>query len=229
MKNDRLEIRTVNCKLAVREKAAGEEGESRTVEGRAIVFNSSSEELDDWGERFREFILPEAVTREWLATQDVKMNLLHDRQLTVARCNKGQGSMKLDVDGEGVTFSFEAPKCDIGERCLEMVRRGDYTGCSFEFYPLDFEKSVDGDLVTIRHKKFAALTALTIGMDPAYTYTSVNVREMKKDIMGNDEAAIKANREAEEKKEQDEMKLKERREREREAASIRRVVEEINY
>jgi phage head maturation protease len=32
--------------------------------------------------------------------------------------------------------------------------------------------------VTIRHKKFEFLSALTIGMDPAYKQTSVNAREM---------------------------------------------------
>ena len=31
----------------------------------------------------------------------------------------------------------------------------------------------------ITHKKFRALTALTIGMDPAYRQTSVNARELQ--------------------------------------------------
>ena len=179
------EIRTIDCQLAIREAAEGQEGESRTITGRAIVFNAESEVLDDWGERFREVILPEAVTMEFLNTQDVKMNMLHERELTIARCNKGTGSLRMAVDEQGVTFEFEAPKCDIGDRCLEMVRRGDYSGCSFEFYPKDYEvertKGADGkDEVIIRHKSFEYLSALTIGMDPAYKQTSVNAREMDK-------------------------------------------------
>ena len=179
------EIRTIDCQLAIREAAEGQEGESRTITGRAIVFNAESEVLDDWGERFREVILPEAVTMEFLNTQDVKMNMLHERELTIARCNKGTGSLRMAVDEQGVTFEFEAPKCDIGDRCLEMVRRGDYSGCSFEFYPKDYEvertKGADGkDEVVIRHKSFEFLSALTIGMDPAYKQTSVNAREMDK-------------------------------------------------
>ena len=59
-----------------------------------------------------------------------KMNMLHERELTIARCNKGVGSMRMAVDDQGVTFEFEAPNCDLGDRCLEMVRRGDYSGCS---------------------------------------------------------------------------------------------------
>ena len=179
------EIRTIDCQLAIREAAEGQEGESRTITGRAIVFNAESEVLDDWGERFREVILPEAVTMEFLNTQDVKMNMLHERELTIARCNKGVGSLRMAVDEQGVTFEFEAPKCDIGDRCLEMVRRGDYSGCSFEFYPKDYEvertKGADGkDEVVIRHRSFEFLSALTIGMDPAYKQTSVNAREMDK-------------------------------------------------
>lgn len=201
------EIRTIDCQLAIREAAEGQEGESRTITGRAIVFNAESEVLDDWGERFREVILPEAVTMEFLNTQDVKMNMLHERELTIARCNKGVGSLRMAVDEQGVTFEFEAPKCDIGDRCLEMVRRGDYSGCSFEFYPKDYEvertKGADGkDEVVIRHKSFEFLSALTIGMDPAYRQTSVNAREMDKQTPeGKREAKVAehARREAEDK------------------------------
>ena len=201
------EIRTIDCQLAIREAAEGQEGESRTITGRAIVFNAESEVLDDWGERFREVILPEAVTMEFLNTQDVKMNMLHERELTIARCNKGVGSLRMAVDEQGVTFEFEAPKCDIGDRCLEMVRRGDYSGCSFEFYPKDYEvdrtKGADGkDEVIIRHKSFEFLSALTIGMDPAYRQTTVNAREMDKltpEGKREVEAAEQAKRDAEEK------------------------------
>lgn len=195
------EIRTIDCKLSVREAAEGQEGESRTITGRAIVFNAESEVIDDWGERFREVILPEAATMEFLNTQDVKMNMLHERVLTIARCNKGVGSLRMAVDEQGVTFEFEAPKCDIGDRCLEMVRRGDYSGCSFEFYPKDYDvertKGADGkEEVTIRHKSFEFLSALTIGMDPAYKQTSVNARELDKQTpQGKAEAETKKQRE----------------------------------
>ena len=200
MKKDSHEIRTIECQLSVREAAGTEAGESRTIAGRAIVFNAESEVLDGWGERFREVILPEAVTEEWLRTQDVKMNLLHDRSLTVARCNKGKGSLRMKVTREGVEFEFEAPKCDIGERCLEMVRRGDYSGCSFEFVPKDWEveKRNNGKDVLIRHKAFEMIGALTIGLDPAYRQTSVNVRKLEKAVgdsplaIGREEAGEEA-------------------------------------
>ena len=203
------EIRTIDCQLSVREAEGGQAGESRTITGRAIVVNAESEVLDDWGERFREVILPEAVTMEFLNTQDVKLNMLHERELTLARCNKGaaNASLRMAVDEQGVTFEFEAPRCDIGDRCLEMVRRGDYSGCSFEFFPKDYEvertKGADGkDEVIIRHKSFEFLSALTIGMDPAYRQTFVNARELDKQTpegKAEIEAAETAKREAEQK------------------------------
>lgn len=175
----KIEIRTLDSKLSIRENKEGDaQGESRTITGTAIVFNAESQVLDDWGEKFREVILPSAATAEFLNTQDIKMNLLHDRNLTVARCNKGEGSMRLWVDEKGVNFEFEAPKCDIGDRCLEMVRRGDYSGCSFEFWPKDYDVDRKGDEVKITHRSFEAIGALTIGLDPAYLQTSVNVREL---------------------------------------------------
>ena len=212
----KIEIRTLDCKLSVREAAPDAQGESRTITGTAIVFNAESEVLDDWGYRFREVIKPEACTMEFLNSQDIKMNMLHDRDLTLARCNKGAGSLRLSVDEKGVNFEFEAPKCDIGDRCLEMVRRGDYSGCSFEFWPEDYdvEEREGGKDVKITHKKFRALTALTIGMDPAYKQTSVNARELYEETeagKAEKQAEIeKAEREAAEAAERERIEEEER-------------------
>lgn len=212
----KIEIRTLDCKLSVREAAPDAQGESRTITGTAIVFNAESEVLDDWGYRFREVIKPEACTMEFLNSQDIKMNMLHDRDLTLARCNKGTGSLRLSVDEKGVNFEFEAPRCDIGDRCLEMVRRGDYSGCSFEFWPEDYdvEEREGGKDVKITHKKFRALTALTIGMDPAYKQTSVNARELYEETeagKAEKQAEIeKAEREAAEAAERERIEEEER-------------------
>ena len=147
---------------------------------------------------------------EFLNSQDIKMNMLHDRALTIARCNKGEGSLRLSVDEKGVNFEFEAPKCDIGDRCLEMVKRGDYSGCSFEFWPGDYDKIVDGNDVTIIHKRFEFISALTIGMDPAYRQTTVNVRELEEKKRENEPDAEEEERK---RKEAEEKAVREYRER----------------
>ena len=205
------EIRTLEGFLAVREQAEGQTGESRTIYGRAIVFNSESELLDDFGMTFREVILPEAATMDFLMTQDIKLNMLHDRKQTVARWNKGKGSLKLTVDREGVSFEFEAPKCDLGDRCLEMVRRGDYSGCSFEFYPKDYDVLERGNGkkdVLLKHRSFAKLSALTIGLDPAYTATSVNARELYNNTPEGKAAIEAAKKEQEEKEREEQERIK---------------------
>ena len=223
------EIRGIECQLAIREAGEDAQGQSsRTIVGTAIVFNAESEVLDDWGYRFREVIKPEAATMEFLNTQDIKMNMLHDRQLTIARSNKGVGSLRLSVDEKGVNFEFEAPKCDIGDRCLEMVRRGDYSGCSFEFWPEDYDvqEREGGKDVKITHKKFRALTALTIGMDPAYKQTSVNARELYDETPAGKKA--KADAEEQRKREEQEKAEALQREMNRRLATMKRL-EQTNY
>ena len=228
MDEKKIEIRTLDCKLSVREAGPDAQGESRTIKGTAIVFDAESEVLDDWGYRFREVIKPEACTMEFLNSQDIKMNMLHDRDLTLARCNKGTGSLRLSVDDKGVNFEFEAPKCDIGDRCLEMVRRGDYSGCSFEFWPEDYdvEEREGGKDVKITHKKFRALTALTIGMDPAYKQTSVNARELYEETPAGKKA--KADAEEQRKREEQEKAEALQREMNRRLATMKKL-EQTNY
>lgn len=227
MEDAKREIRTIECQLSIREAAPDAKGESRTIAGTAIVFNRESQVLDDWGEKFREIILPEAVTQAFLNTQDVKLNLLHDRKMTIARCNKGaaNSSLRLTVDANGVNFEFDAPRCDLGDRALELVRNGVYSGCSFEFKPKDYDKSVDGENVTITHRAFEYLNALTIGMDPAYTQTSVNVREVIGKEPQKTEEELKREREQQEQQqrenEQRAIAAHARRERELQLANMR--------
>ena len=115
---------------------------------------------------------------EFLNSQDIKLNLLHEREMSIARANKGVGNLHLSVDERGVNFEFEAPRCDLGNRALELIRAGVYSGCSFEFMPQDYDVTERGEDVLITHTKFRAITALTLGMDPAYLQTSLHAREL---------------------------------------------------
>ena len=170
---------TMHVREHVREDGTKEP--SRTIYGRAIVFNKVFEYEDWWGDKYRETIKPSACTREFLESQDIKLNLLHKREMSIARSNCGEGNLRYSVSDEGVDFEFEAPNCDLGDRALEMVRSGVYTGCSFEFYPKDYEcKKIQEDGKTvyeINHTGFEKLSAFTIAMDPAYKETTVDCRE----------------------------------------------------
>ena len=170
---------TMHVREHVREDGTKEP--SRTIYGRAIVFNKVFEYEDYWGDKYRETIKPSACTKEFLDSQDIKLNLLHKREMSIARSNCGVGNLSYSVNDEGVDFEFEAPNCDLGDRALEMVRSGVYTGCSFEFYPKDYEcKKITEEGKTvyeINHTGFEKLTAFTIAMDPAYKETTVDCRE----------------------------------------------------
>lgn len=190
------EIRTFNLDVHVRED------DSRVITGTAIVFNSESCLLDDFGMQFREIIKPEAAPMEFLNTQDIKLNLLHNRKDTIARSRMGEGNLKISVDEKGVNFEAVVPRCDIGDRALELVRSGVYTGCSFEFMPDVYEVEERGSKeVRVIHKRFKAITAFTLGMDPAYSQTSCNAREMWNETpTAKREAEEEAARKAEEAK-----------------------------
>ena len=170
---------TMHVREHVREDGTKEP--SRTIYGRAIVFNKVFEYEDYWGDKYRETIKPSACTKEFLDSQDIKLNLLHKREMSIARSNCGEGNLRYSVNDEGVDFEFEAPKCDLGDRALELVRNGVYSGCSFEFLPKDYEckkLKEDGKTVyEINHTAFEKVSALTIAMDPAYKETTVDCRE----------------------------------------------------
>lgn len=178
--------------LHVRE--AGED--SRTIAGYAVMFNVPSEVLyESDAERDVEVISPEAISKAFLDKQDIKMTLFHDRELVLARSNKGKGTLKYEVDAKGVKFEFDAPRTVDGDKALELVRRGDIAGCSFAFstdYSVNVDRTTepqsDGKvLVTYTVRAISALYDFTLTTDPAYPATSVGLR----DLLKGDEAREK--------------------------------------
>lgn len=178
--------------LHIREAAEGEEP-SRTIIGYAILFNVPSAPLwsDDDSEA-REMIAPEAVTKELLDAQDIKMTMFHDNQALLARSNKGGGTLSYTVDDKGVMFEFSAPNTVDGDKALELVRRGDISGCSFAFtthyFDNDFVErqstvAANGvNNITYKVKAITGIYDFTLAANPYYPDTSVEVRELTKEL-----------------------------------------------
>lgn len=163
--------------LYIREAGDGNE-ESRIIEGCAIVFNKETAIYDSPEYREIEKIAPSCITPDFLSVQDIKLNLLHEREYSLARSKQGKGTLAMEIREDGLYFSVEAPKCDLGDRALALVANGTYTGCSFEFCPGDYTvEERNGTDYVVTHTRFERLSALTIAMDPAYEDTSVNLRE----------------------------------------------------
>ena len=175
-----------------------EDGEQdNIIEGVAIVVNKETvlSEHSDWREV--EVIDPSCLNAEFLAAQDIKLNLLHERKDSFARTP----NLHVFAREDGLHFETEIPDCDLGKRAKALIGNGTYTGCSFEFKPKDYTISertaADGKTeYVIRHKAFAKIAALTIAMDPSYEQTTVNAREIYLAEHPDSQAAEKAAQEA---------------------------------
>lgn len=179
-------LRTDCAELRVREASEGETP-SRTITGYAILFNTPSAPLwSDEDSEAREIISPEAITKEFLDGCDIKFTMFHDRQLILGRSNKGTGTLEYFVDEKGVGFNLELPKSPNGDEALELVSRGDISGCSFAFttryWDSDFvertTKVINGSTqITYKVKAITGVYDFTLAADPAYPDTSVEARE----------------------------------------------------
>lgn len=179
--------------LRVREMQA-DGAESRTITGYAILFNTPSAPLYEYDdEEAREIIAPEAVTKELLDGCDIKMTMFHDRQLILARSKNGAGTLSYGVDDKGVYFEFDAPKTADGDKALELVRRGDISGCSFMFSTHYYDNAyvsrdvqrVDGKtIVTYIVNVITDIYDFTLAADPAYPDTTceAEARELVREL-----------------------------------------------
>lgn len=182
-----IKKRTLGCVTQLRVREAENGGESRTIEGYALLFGVRSRMLCDWWDNYCEVLEFGSLTKETLDAQDIKLTMFHDRQLILARSNKGKGTLSYEVDGKGVRFWADMPHTADGDKALELVARGDLAGCSF-CYSTDesdegavtYEKVADesGEEIVLRRvKRIDAVYDFTLAADPAYEQTSVSRRE----------------------------------------------------
>lgn len=184
--------RTIAIVSGLRIREATDGAKSRTIEGYALKFGVRSRLLCDWWNNYYEVLEPGCVTREMLDKQDIKLTMFHDRQLVLARSNKGNGTLSYEVDKVGVKFWAEMPHTVDGDKALELVSRGDIAGCSFIYstdegdsenavsYERLDEKGDDGEDILLRHvKRIDSVYDFTITTDPAYEQTDVSKREVE--------------------------------------------------
>lgn len=192
--------------LVMRESKSGDS--LGVIEGVAIVTEQETVIYEDASCRELEVIAPSCVTDEVIKNQDIKINLLHDRGSSFGRSKQGEGSLKLDARADGLHFEIEVPDCDLGKRAKALVDNGTYTGCSFEFWPKDYEVSEregkDGKTeYLVRHTAFERIGAITIGMDPAYEQTSVQAREIYEEAHDGEQRKLREKKKAEERAERE--------------------------
>lgn len=172
-KDNNIEIRATNSTPVVSQ-------DSRTVEGYAVVFNSQSEDLG-----FYETINPAAITEEVLKRSDVFCLFNHDQDKVLARSKYGTGSLQLQLDEQGLKYTFQAPNTDIGNSLLEYLRRGDIDSSSFAFTVSTDEGSEVWTTGTDGRQyreilKIDELHDVSPVWNPAYSSTSVSQRTLDK-------------------------------------------------
>lgn len=161
--------------LAIRESE-----KKPVISGVAIVTNKRTVLWE--GDTYREVEIVESscIDKAFIDAQDIKLNLYHDRQKSIARTPK---SLRVEPREDGLHFESDIPDCDLGKQAQALIDNGTIRGCSFEFYPKTYttteEVGADGKKeYIIRHTEFKKITALTLALDPAYKQTSVSVREL---------------------------------------------------
>lgn len=172
-KDNNIEVRATNSTPVVSQ-------DSRTVEGYAVVFNSQSEDLG-----FYETINPAAITEDVLMRSDVFCLFNHDQDKVLARSKYGTGSLQLQLDEQGLKYTFTAPNTDLGDELLEYLRRGDIDSSSFAFTVSTDEGSEVWTTGTDGRQyreilKIDELHDVSPVWNPAYSSTSVSQRTLDK-------------------------------------------------
>ena len=174
------EIRNITNQI----KRSGED--SRLVEGVAIVFNSDSQDMG-----YIERINPSAISQETIENSDIFFYLNHDAARGVlARSRYGIGSLTLSLKEDGLHYSFEAPKTQLGDELLSYLERGEITTSSFAFsLPKEggdrWYRSNEGVL----HREITKIDRLydcSAVFEPAYLATACSKRKLE-DIAAVDE------------------------------------------
>lgn len=178
MEKEKIEIRRIDNTF---------EENGRTIQGRAIVFESLSNDLGG----FKEIIKRGAISQELVDSSDVFARTNHSDDYILARCNKGKGSLQLELREDGLYYSFEAPNTEKGNELVEHIRRGEISQSSFAFMVSqepDAERWTKIDGVTVREiYKISYLGDVAPVFTPAYSETSVSLRALDKAKEMNEE------------------------------------------
>ena len=192
-------------KFSVREG----EDKGKVIEGVAVVTEQETVLWEGSDYREIEVIAQSCIAPDFIAKQDMAINLLHNRDESFART---PNSLRVESREDGLHFEADVPDCDLGKRAQALTENGTYQGCSFEFYPKDYEvserKAADGKTeYVIRHTAFEKIVALTLAMNPAYPTTSVGVRELYREQHPDNNLEEQQQREAAAKKQREQEEL----------------------
>ena len=152
------------------------EGDSRRVEGVAVVFDKWSEDLGGFREKIARGALDGVIERS-----DIFALLDHDRRRGIlGRCKYGdQRSLQLEVRDDGLHFGLDLPNTPVGEETRSGLERGEIDGSSFAFTVLEDQWERVGDEYQRTITKIDELYDVSPVYSPAYSQTTCDLRGLE--------------------------------------------------
>lgn len=146
--------------------------DKRTIQGRAVVYNSMSNELRTMsGDKFKEVILRGALV-ESMEKNDVLAFREHNPEMLLGR--KSAGTLSLEDREDGLYVKINVPETSYGNDTLISAERGDLKGFSFGFNnPKARSYIKNGD--KIREISALNLREVSVVAAPAYPETTLTV------------------------------------------------------
>lgn len=148
------------------------DNDSRLVEGYALLFNHESRDLG-----FTEVILPSAITQEVIDRSDIWALLNHEEDKKLARCNKGVGNLKLELDEIGLKYSFRALNNALGDSLLEYLDNKMICESSFSFHTKEDRWTKENDVYKREISDIDALFDVSPVWNAAYSDTVVGIAQ----------------------------------------------------
>lgn len=157
--------------VAIQKRADGVE----TLVGYASVYWDEKDAGTEYrlDEMLVERIMPGAfdvaITRD-----DVRVFFNHDVNFVLGRVKAG--TARLSVDKVGLRYEVDLPNTTAGRDVAESVGRGDITGSSFAFVPINTTYKRDAGGLVIVERNEVALFDVSPVTFPAYESASVGLR-----------------------------------------------------
>lgn len=146
--------------------------DGNTLRGHGAVFGQATELFPGYLEQIAAGAFDEVLDRD---DTDVRALMNHDPAQLLGR--QSAGTLRLDVDREGLAFEVDLPDTTYARDLRELVARGDLTGASFGFIPGKTRSATTeaGSHVT-EHLSVARLLDVSAVTWPAYEGASVALR-----------------------------------------------------
>ena len=199
-------LNELEMRIFLSELTARAEGETGTIHGRPIVFNSRT----DLG-YFDEIIDPRALDQADLT--DVRLCLNHDTSYVYARSrrNNPRSTMRLAVGPEGMDIEADLAigQSPRAQDYYSAVERGDMDKMSFMFsVARDEWMDLESDHPTRRILEIGSVVEVSCVTFPAYEATSIEINERSKVALESARRAVEIAREQRDKAVETDLELR---------------------